>query len=100
MRRIITHVLAGGVDAFGVVCYAKDEEAVTRERERYDEDVVLALRLQEEDEGIAAYVIGEVPADSVIAGRVWNVAPVSNALDDLAQEPEGVAEPERLRRHA
>jgi 5-methylcytosine-specific restriction enzyme A len=93
MRKIIDIVLSGGVDSFGIVCYAKDEAAITRERERYDSDVVLPLRFVQEPEGIVGYVTGEVKAEDVAAGRVWQVSAVQTALDDL-EPPVGIATPD------
>lgn len=49
--RIIEATRERRYDAFGIICYAKDVTVLTRERQTYDDSVLLVLRFVDEDEG-------------------------------------------------
>lgn len=96
MHRIIKKVMQDGSEVLGVLCYAKDPNAETRKRARYVEDVLLVLQFKQEPEGIAAYVVGEVPTQDAMKGPIESITPHQNALDDLGAPPPGVKSPERV----
>lgn len=85
----------GGYRAYGIHCEAVDPSATTRKRGYYLEDTVLVLRFSKEAPGIVAYVDGEVPASTVIAGGTPPLKPFSSAEDDIDVPPPGSSTPGR-----
>lgn len=96
MRRVIDTILKEGGEALGILCYAKDPKARPRKRARFVEDNLLVLRFEEEAEGIAAYIVGEVPTSEAVRGSISMIAPIQGVLDDLGAPPPGMLNPERV----
>ena len=88
---------AEGVEILGILCHVKDATANPRERDYYDEKSLLALVIEDTDEGAFARVVGEVSADDARRGPIrGHIQAQHDALNDLLDSvPEGVETPER-----
>lgn len=90
---------AGRFEIYGILCYAKDPSARTRERLSYDDTALLVLRVVDEPEGIVGYVVGETMPEAILAGRGQDeMRSVHYAVSDLAPYPEGRDSPDRASR--
>lgn len=90
---------AGRYEIYGILCYAKDPSAPTRERVSYDDEALLVLRVVDEPEGIVGYVVGETKPEAVQAGKGQDVMQaVQYAVSDLDPFPEGRHSPDRASR--
>lgn len=98
MRRVIEQVMRHGYEALGVVCEAKDAGADPRVRDRFLEDKLLVLRFADEQEGLVAYVQGEVSAECAVVGPAVAIGPMRAAIDDLEAGPLGALTPARVGR--
>lgn len=96
LGRILTEIMAAGHVAYGILSEAKDIDASTRTRGRFDEQQLLLLRLEKEGANIVAHVQGIVPAASVANNRPEAARPFDSAIDDLDAPPAGQNVPERI----
>ena len=51
--------------AFGIRCVAQDENAKTRSRKTFDAQTLLRLQIKRDGEQIVAYIVGEVPVETL-----------------------------------
>ena len=98
MKRHIELAMRGNVELLGVLCHAKEPNAVPRERAYYDESKLLTLDIADEPDGVYLVVTGEVSVEAALQGPVRQKKKSRpSALDDLAEPPpEGVEQPERV----
>lgn len=97
LKRVLESVLVAGHATYGIRCEARDVLAATRERQYFDEDQLLVLRLSEEGDEVVATLVGQIAAVEVAAGRHGVVSPIDSAIDDLGSPPSGHAAPARTR---
>lgn len=96
LRTILRSVMDNRMESLGVLQYVVDPKATPRKRKGYDPDTLLLLQFAEEDDGLVAYVTGEVSTEEALRGRVTHrVKPVAYALDDIGEPPEGMEQPDR-----
>jgi hypothetical protein len=60
-------VSSPGVESFGVLTFAKDAAAATRQREDYDENTVFRLRIEERDGTYVAHLIERPEVRTLVA---------------------------------
>ena len=96
LRRHIIATMSTTGEAYGILCEAADVTAKPRVRKSFDSETLLVLRFAEEDGVFVAYVVGEVDVGSVKSGvGRGNTRSLTDAIDDLNDEPPGAVAPDR-----
>lgn len=67
----IAHYAAStpGVEAYGVLTFAKDTDAKTRERATYDDNTVFRIRVEANGQSYVAHLIDRPTVQSLVKGR-------------------------------
>jgi hypothetical protein len=66
-ERITRAIVADpSIEAFGILCFAKDPKAEHRERKTYDDRTVMRLRLEEDAGKVVAHFMERVDVNSLI----------------------------------
>ncbi len=96
LKAIADEAVAGGYEAFGILCYVVDANASPRVRGYYADDVLLVLRLTSTADQVVAHIVGEVSSNVAPGQTRAQTVPMMRALDDISEPPLGNAVPERI----
>ena len=53
------------IAAFGVLCFAKDPKAESRERKDFDDRTLFRLRIERTGEALVAHIVGRIPIEEL-----------------------------------
>jgi len=97
-RRHVDLARQGRAELLGVLCHAVDPNVQPRQRAYYDDAMLLALEIIEQNDGVFARVVGEVSVDVAKHGLIdGHVVARPLAMDDVADVvPDGIEHPERV----